>query len=95
MPKNLMCASQGYPIQTNHTSILVRAKGIEPSSKAWEAFVLPLYHARDGYNVIMFNRYCPELNKTIWCIDFLRFQTVFVMNVKLCWIYPCFAYLIV
>lgn len=25
---------------------LVRAKGIEPSSKAWEAFVLPLYHAR-------------------------------------------------
>ena len=26
---------------------LVRAKGIEPSSKAWEAFVLPLYHARN------------------------------------------------
>ena len=25
---------------------MVRAKGIEPSSKAWEAFVLPLYHAR-------------------------------------------------
>ncbi len=24
-----------------------RAKGIEPSSKAWEAFVLPLNHARD------------------------------------------------
>ena len=26
---------------------LVRAKGIEPSSSAWEADVLPLYHARD------------------------------------------------
>lgn len=25
---------------------LVRAKGIEPSPKAWEAFVLPLYYAR-------------------------------------------------
>ena len=25
---------------------LVRAKGIEPSSSAWEADVLPLYHAR-------------------------------------------------
>lgn len=30
---------------------LVRAKGIEPSSKAWEAFVLPLYHARDIVSV--------------------------------------------
>ena len=27
---------------------LVRAKGIEPSSSAWEADVLPLYHARNG-----------------------------------------------
>ena len=26
---------------------LVRAKGIEPSSSAWEADVLPLYHARN------------------------------------------------
>ncbi len=25
---------------------LVRVKGIEPSSKAWEAFVLPLYYTR-------------------------------------------------
>ena len=27
-----------------------RAKGIEPSSKAWEAFVLPLNHARDFFS---------------------------------------------
>ena len=31
---------------TKSNEFLVRAKGIEPSSKAWEAFVLPLYHAR-------------------------------------------------
>ena len=28
-------------------NFLVRAKGIEPSSSAWEADVLPLYHARN------------------------------------------------
>ncbi len=33
---------------------LVRAKGIEPSSSAWEADVLPLYHARsDDYHITM------------------------------------------
>lgn len=33
---------------------LVRAKGIEPSSKAWEAFVLPLYHARKCVLILYF-----------------------------------------
>ena len=28
------------------TVVMERAKGIEPSSKAWEAFVLPLNYAR-------------------------------------------------
>ena len=28
-------------------SLLERVKGIEPSSKAWEAFVLPLNYTRD------------------------------------------------
>lgn len=28
---------------------MVRAKGIEPSSSAWEADVLPLYHAREWF----------------------------------------------
>ena len=42
-------------------SILVRAKGIEPSPKAWEAFVLPLYYARNVWrNIILFYRQCPE-----------------------------------
>ncbi len=35
-----------FIIKTIRTSNLVRAKGIEPSSSAWEADVLPLYHAR-------------------------------------------------
>lgn len=57
----LMCASQGYPIHTQPTLILVRAKGIEPSPKAWEAFVLPLYYARDVWrNIILFYQQCPE-----------------------------------
>lgn len=34
------------PASTQLFSNLVRAKGIEPSPKAWEAFVLPLYYAR-------------------------------------------------
>ena len=27
---------------------LERAMGIEPTSKAWEAFILPMNYARDG-----------------------------------------------
>lgn len=34
------------PDTTQLSANLVRAKGIEPSPKAWEAFVLPLYYAR-------------------------------------------------
>ena len=30
-----------------------RARGIEPPSKAWEAFVLPLNYARDGHPVVL------------------------------------------
>ena len=33
---------------------LVRAKGIEPSPKAWEAFVLPLYYARKEYGKMLY-----------------------------------------
>ena len=29
---------------------LERVRGIEPLSKAWEAFVLPLNYTRDGFN---------------------------------------------
>ncbi len=43
-------------------NFLVRAKGIEPSSSAWEADVLPLYHARDGVNSIIKVRECPVQN---------------------------------
>ena len=38
------------------TEILVRAKGIEPSSKAWEAFVLPLYHARICVGILYYTK---------------------------------------
>lgn len=31
-----------------------RAKGIEPSTKAWEAFVLPLYYARNDINNLLY-----------------------------------------
>ena len=40
---------------------MVRAKGIEPSSSAWEADVLPLYHARNLCVYYTNNLYqCPE-----------------------------------
>jgi hypothetical protein len=29
-----------------------RAKGIEPSSKAWEAFVLPMNYARNSESIL-------------------------------------------
>ena len=59
----LMCASQGYPIHTRPTLILVRAKGIEPSSSAWEADVLPLYHARETFcYFILKHILCPQKN---------------------------------
>lgn len=43
---------------------MVRAKGIEPSSSAWEADVLPLYHARNQLmpNFISFIYKCPVEN---------------------------------
>ena len=72
----LMCASQGYPLYTKHTLILVRAKGIEPSSKAWEAFVLPLYHARIMIQILYYIKTKVYKNKkpTIWS----AFQSYFV-----------------
>ena len=39
---------------------LVRAKGIEPSSKAWEAFVLPLYHTRKQLDATRLYHKSPE-----------------------------------
>lgn len=39
---------------------MVRAKGIEPSSSAWEADVLPLYHARR----VMARFYTPFVKKS-------------------------------
>ena len=48
-------------------TILVRAKGIEPSSKAWEAFVLPLYHTRNEQDATKIYGECPELNYLWYC----------------------------
>ena len=50
---------------------LVRAKGIEPSSKAWEAFVLPLYHTRDLPNSIQIYIKSPEIKYVIQKISVL------------------------
>ena len=45
---------------TGAVYFLVRAKGIEPSSSAWEADVLPLYHARDCWVNFIPNMFkCP------------------------------------
>ncbi len=35
--------------KAKHNRLLERVKGIEPSTKAWEAFVLPLNYTRLGY----------------------------------------------
>ncbi len=35
---------------------VVRAKGIEPSASAWEADVLPLYHARVVFILYLFGK---------------------------------------
>ena len=53
------CATRGYPTHTNPNVFLVRAKGIEPSSSAWEADVLPLYHARALRDSIPRTKKCP------------------------------------
>ena len=37
------------PHEASQMRSVVRAKGIEPSSSAWEADVLPLYHAREAH----------------------------------------------
>ena len=48
---------------------LVRAKGIEPSSSAWEADVLPLYHARNVCDFIHHQTKSPVLK--IKTVEFL------------------------
>ena len=53
------CATRGYPTHINPNTSLVRAKGIEPSSSAWEADVLPLYYARALRDFITRTKKCP------------------------------------
>ena len=50
-------------------NFLVRAKGIEPSSSAWEADVLPLYHARNVCDFIHHQTKSPVLK--IKTVEFL------------------------
>ena len=50
-------------------NFLVRAKGIEPSSSAWEADVLPLYHARNVCDFIHHQNKSPVLK--IKTVEFL------------------------
>ena len=45
-------------------TILERVKGIEPSSKAWEAFVLPLNYTRVCKLLILMRIYVKYLKKT-------------------------------
>ena len=59
---------------TRSALFLVRAKGIEPSSKAWEAFVLPLYHTRDLANFIQIYLKSPEIKCVIQKISVLTHQ---------------------
>jgi hypothetical protein len=40
--------SKGSRINGNFAEELERAMGIEPTSAAWEAAILPLNHARSG-----------------------------------------------
>ena len=63
-------------------NFLVRAKGIEPSSSAWEADVLPLYHAR-VFMAGFYTRYDKKSSiKHSWPfpVAFYYFQS---------YIYPC------
>jgi hypothetical protein len=41
--------SNGSRIKVNFCKSLERAMGIEPTSEAWEASILPLYDARSGF----------------------------------------------
>jgi hypothetical protein len=42
---------EGKPVgPTALTKVMERAMGIEPTSEAWEASILPLYDARSGAN---------------------------------------------
>jgi hypothetical protein len=43
--------NQPIRIRNRHGAGLERVKGIEPSSKAWEAFVLPLNYTRSGLDI--------------------------------------------
>ncbi len=42
--------------QSNHRVFLERAMGIEPTSEAWEASILPLYDARSASNLPDYTR---------------------------------------
>ena len=44
----MLDGEEGQPNQREFCGFLERAMGIEPTSEAWEASILPLYDARSG-----------------------------------------------
>ena len=55
---------------------LERAMGIEPTSEAWEASILPLYDARSAFNVLIIHNGAsastedPFSGRVLICPDF-------------------------
>ena len=59
---------------------LVRAKGIEPSSSAWEADVLPLYHARNC-ETILYHRTANVQYKSQFYLTFAKIRVIIALQI--------------
>ena len=80
LPGSLPSPQSKNQIGTRPIKFLVRAKGIEPSSSAWEADVLPLYHARNC-EVILYYTVLIVQNNLLFYLTLRIFRVIIALQI--------------